>query len=264
VADASEKPKLSRLTRVDLDFAYRTRGERAMMRIAYYGRAVARVAVRTGSLCLGVALVAGMIFPRLGFVAGILGLMGVSSFLASGLARVTALFAAAPARTARALRLQLWSRDDSGAGTRTVVRGRVAALRTVKTLDGRPAVFVHRRATRRGRGAETNQAEDFLVDDGSGALTRVAVEHALFLDRPTPVFGSWMGVPLEVFPFLPRLAMPTQIEEAVIFPGDHVEIVGRAETVVDPSVSDRLGRQTPLIRVIGGTADEPVLLRTVS
>jgi hypothetical protein len=264
VADAFEGPKLARLTRVDLDFAFRTRGEMAMMRAAYYGRAVARVGVRAGGLCLGVAVVAGMIFPRLGFVAGMLGLLGASSLLVSGLARVAALIAAVPARTARALRLQLWSRDEKAAGTRTVVRGRVAALRTVKTLDGRPAVFVHRRATRQGRGAETNQAEDFLVDDGSGALTRVAVEHALFLDRPTTVFGSWMGVPLEVFPFLPRLATPTRIEEAVIFPGDQVEIVGRVETVVDPSVSDRLGRQTPLMRVVAGTADEPVLLRTVS
>lgn len=159
----------------------------------------------------------------------------------------------------------MWSRvhgSDGADGSRMVLQGRVTALRMVKTLDGRPAVVVRKRATRRGRGAELTEAEDFLIDDGGGSPARVAVQHALFLDRPAPVFGSWMGIPIEFFPFLPKGRAPTLLEEAVIAPGDVVEVIGRVETVVDPAASDRFGRETPLVRIISGTADEPLLLRT--
>jgi hypothetical protein len=268
MADALPNSKLARLARTDLDLAFRSRGEAALVRVAYYGRAISRAAFRTGGLLLGGSMIAAFIFPvfpRLGWVPGIVGLGGIALLMVAALTRVVGWVVAGPARTARAVRLQLWARvdgTDGADGARVLLRGRVVALRTVKTLDGRPAVFVRKRATRRGRGAELNEAEDFLVDDGSGSPARVAVQHALFVDRPAPVFGSWMGIPLEFFPFLPRGRTSTQLDEAVLAPGDAVEVIGRVETVVDPAASDRFGRETPLVRIFSGTADEPVLLRT--
>ena len=169
-----------------------------------------------------------------------------------------------------------------------VVRGRIKALATVPALDGRPAVFVHIRARRHGRGAGLQKAEDFLLDAGTGTPIRVQVTHALYLDRPARVFGSWSGVPvgalallpegtapteledgswsgvpLEVFPFLPAGPAPVELEESALYPGAEVEVVGRAETRVDPTLSDRLERTTPLVTVLTGTPEEPLLLRSV-
>jgi hypothetical protein len=173
-----------------------------------------------------------------------------------------------PARATRALRLQRWSTvtapsDADVDGGRVRVRGRIRALRTIPALDGRAAVLISVRATRQGRGTEVHKGQDFLLDDGTGVPTRVEVAQALFLDRPLRLFGSWHSPPLESLHFIPAGTTPIDLQEAALFEGDEVEVVGRAEMVVDPSVGDRLARATPLTRVLSGTADEPLLLERV-
>ena len=102
-----------------------------------------------------------------------------------------------------------------------------------------------------------------MIDDGSGTPTRVSVAHALLLDRPARVFGSWLSPPLEVCPLVPGGSNPIDLEETALYPGDEVEVVGAVEMVVDPALGDRLERSTPLLRVLSGTADEPLLIRSV-
>lgn len=263
-------PSLSRVTRVDLDLAFRNRGEAALVLVAYHARAAAGVAFRGGVLLLGVGTVVAILVPLTPALMGLamLIMLGLASLAVSGLARAVSFMADLPARATRALRLQRWSTPSAVAagapdGRRTIVRGRVVALRTLPALDGRPAVFVRVRASRSGRRAELLRAEDFLIDDGSGALTRVQVQYALYLDRPARLFGSWISPPLEVFPLLPPGVIPVELEEAALHPGDEVEIVGRSEMVVDPSISDRLGRATPLAQVLTGTSEEPLLVRSL-
>lgn len=269
VAMTSE-PSLSRVTRTDLDLAFRSRGEAALVLVAYHARAVAWVAFRGGVLLVGVGTVVAILVPLTPALMGLAALimLGLASLGLAGVAKAVSFLADLPARATRAVRLQRWSTPSAAAagspdGRRTVVRGRVTALRTLPALDGRPAVFVRVRATRSGRRAELLRAEDFLIDDGTGAPIRVQVQHALYLDRPVRLFGSWISPPLEVFPLLPPGMVPVDLEEAALHPGDEVEIVGRSEMVVDPSMSDRLARATPLVCVLSGTSDEPLLVRSV-
>lgn len=256
---------LSRLARVNLDLAFRTRAEAALMRVAYHGRAIARVTVRGGALFLMGALAA---IPLLPLMSALLGLGGFLLLAVGAIAKTASVAAHIPASATRALRLQRWSTVtaaiDAGAdGGRVRVRGRIRALRTIPALDGRAAVLVSVRATRQGRGTEVHKGQDFLLDDGTGVPTRVEVAQALFLDRPLRLFGSWHSPPLESLHFIPAGTTPIDLQEAALFEGDEVEVVGRAEMVVDPSVGDRLARDTPLVRVLTGTADEPLLLERV-
>jgi hypothetical protein len=108
-----------------------------------------------------------------------------------------------------------------------------------------------------------HKAQDFLLDDGTGVPTRVEVAHALLLDRPIRLFGSWNSPPLETFRWIPAGTTTVDLEEATLLPGDEVEVIGRAEMVVDPSMADRMARDTPLVRVLRGTPDEPLLLRSL-
>jgi hypothetical protein len=263
-------PSLSRVTRADLDLTFRSRGETALVLVAYHARAVAGVTFRGGVLLLGVGTVVAILVPLTPALMGLVALimLGLASLVLAGVAKAVSFLADLPARATRAVRLQRWSTPSAASGgpldgRRTVMRGRVVALRTLQALDGRPAVFARVRATRSGRRAELLRAEDFLIDDGTGAPTRVQVQHALYLDRPARLFGSWISPPLEVFPLLPPGVIPVDLEEAALHPGDEVEIVGRSEMVVDPSISDRLARATPLVRVLSGTSDEPLLVRSV-
>jgi hypothetical protein len=258
-------PSLSRLARVHLDLAFRTRGEVALVHVAFHGNAIARVAVRGGGLLLMAAFAAATLLPLLGALLGLGGLLALSI---AAIAKTLSLVANLPASATRALRLQRWSTPSacpaaSGDGDRVRVRGRITALRTVPALEGQPAVFVRVRATRNGRGSELQKAEDFLLDDGTGVPTRVQVAHALFLDRPIRLFGSWYSPPLETFTWIPAGTVPVDLEEAALFQGDEVEVVGRSEMVVDPSIGERLARATPLMRVLSGTSDEPLLLSSV-
>jgi len=256
---------LSRLARVNLDLTFRGRGEAALVRVAFYGHGVARLTIRGSGLFLLGALAA---FPVLPLMSGLLALGGLVLLGLSAVAKTTSLAAHIPARATRALRLQGWSTPTAGAagspdGGRVRVRGRITALRTVPALDGGPAVYVTVRATRNGRGTELHKAQDFLLDDGTGVPTRVEVAHALLLDRPIRLFGSWNSPPLETFRWIPAGTTPVDLEEAALMPGDEVEVIGRAEMVVDPSMADRMARDTPLVRVLSGTPDEPLLLRSL-
>ena len=258
-------PTLSRLTRVNLDLAFRNRTEAALMRVAFHGHAIARLTVRGGALFLAGALAA---IPLLPLMAGLLGLGGFLLLTLSAVAKTASVVAQIPASATRALRMQRWSTPSAPAtaspdGGRVRVRGRVTALRTTPTLDGRAAVFVSVRATRQGRGTELQKGQDFLLDDGTGMPTRVEVAHALLLDRPVRLFGSWHSPPLESFRWIPSGTTPIDLEEFALFEGDEVEVVGRAETVVDPSIVNRMARETPLVRVLHGTPDEPLLLQSV-
>jgi hypothetical protein len=177
--------------------------------------------------------------------------------------RILGLVASIPPRTARVLQLHRWSQARGASDGRVVLRGSVKALRTVTTLTGTPAVFVHTHAIGKGRGTDIAYGEDFLVVDDSPIPARISVRHALLVDSPTRVSGSWSSVPLVALPVLPHLLTSTSIKEAVIFPGEQVEVIGHLDTVVDPSVADRLGRQPPLVRVFYGTPESPLLLRTL-
>jgi len=258
-------PALSRMARVNLDLAFRGRAEAALLRVAFHGRAVARSSVRGGGVFLMGALAA---IPLLPLMAGLLGLGGFLLLGVAAIAKAASVAAQLPAGATRALRLQRWSTPAALAaapsdGGRVRVRGRITAGRTVPALDGQPAVFVTVRATRHGRGTELHKAQDFLLDEGTGVPTRVRVAHALLLDRPVRLFGSWNSPPLETFRWIPAGTTPVDLEQAALFPGDEVEVVGRVEMVVDPSLVDRMPRDTPLARVLHGTPDEPLLIQSL-
>ena len=259
----ARSPAVFRMARLGLDLAFRHPAEAALLHVADAGRTFARGAFKGGVIFAGASLA----FVMMPSFAVLLALVGVSLMGMAGAARIVSWLAAIPARTTRAVRLQRWStaRPSSPAadGDRIRLRGRVIAVHTVPALDGRPAVFQRLRATRQGRGAELAKGDDFMIDDGSGTPTRVSVAHALLLDRPARVFGSWLSPPLEVCPLVPGGSNPIDLEETALYPGDEVEVVGAVEVVVDPALGDRLERSTPLLRVLSGTADEPLLIRSV-
>jgi len=256
-------PALYRMARLGLDLAFRRPAEVALLRVAHGGRTFARGAFKAGVILVGGSLV----FVMMPAFTVLVALLGFSVMAMAGAAGVVSWMAAIPPLTTRALRLQRWSRPNASSpaadGDRVRVRGRVIPLQTVPALDGRPAVFQRLRATRGGRAAELLKGDDFIIDDGSGTPTRVLVEHALFLDRPVRVFGSWFSPPFEVCSLLPRGSQPIELDEAAVYSGDEVEIVGGVEMVVDPSLGDRLERSPPLVRVLSGTPDEPLLIRSV-
>jgi len=256
-------PALYRLARTGLDLAYRGPAEAALLRVAHVARAFTRGAFKAGVIFVG----ASLLFVMMPAFTVLLAMFGFSLMAVAGAAGAVSWLAAIPPRTTRALRLQRWSTatpsSTAADGDRIRVRGRVIALQTVPALDGRPAVFQRLRATRGGHGAELVAGDDFMIDDGSGKPTRVSVAHALFLDRPARVFGSWLSPPLEVCPLLPSGSNPIDLEEAALYPGDEIEVVGGVEMVVDPALGDRLERSPPLVRVLSGTPDEPLLIRSV-
>ena len=262
-AAIARAPSLFRVVRLELDLAFRTPGEAALLHVAHVGGTVAQGACKAGVIFVGASLA----FVMVPAFTVLLALVGFSLLAMAGVAKVLSWFAAMPARTIRAVRLQRWSTacpsSPAADGERIRLRGRVMPLQTVPALDGRPAVFQRLRATRRGRGAELLKGDDFMIDDGSGTPTRVSVAHALFLDRPARVFGSWLSPPLEVCALVPGGSNPIDLDEAALYPGDEVEVVGAAEMVVDPALGDRLERSPPLVRVLTGTADEPLLIRSV-
>lgn len=257
-------PALSRVTRIDLDLAFRSPGEAALLRAARSAGVIARVSFKIGAVLMGASLGVVLMLP---IVPVLLALVGLAALGIAAAAEVVSLLAALPAQTTRAWRLRRWSSAPTSSrpvdGDRVLVRGRVVSLQTVSTLDGRRAVFQRVRATRRGHGAELQRGTDFLLDDGSGTPTRVGVSHALFLDRPARVFGWWLTPPTEVLPLVPGGLNPIDLEEAALHEGDEVEVTGRAETIVDPTFGERLERATPLVRVLHGTPDEPLLVRSV-
>lgn len=265
--DNSRQPSLFRLQRVDLDLTFRSRGEAALVRTAYHSRAVARVAGRWGWLMLSSGILTAIFLP---IVPGLLAGSGVLVLAVAGLAKVLSLLTAGPARAARTVRILRWLAAPTGAaresadGARVAVRGRIRALRTLTAFDGGAAVFMSVRATRRGRGADLQMAEDFLVDDGSGSTVRVDVEHALFLGRQPLPGAPGSVLPEALYHLVPDSAEPIDWAGGCLLEGDLVEVVGRSEVVVDPSVGDRLARVTPLVRVLRGTADEPLLVRESS
>jgi len=256
-------PALYRMTRLGLDLAFRRPAEVALLRVAHVGRAFARGAFKAGVICVGGSLV----FVMMPAFTVLVAMLGFSLMATASAAGVASWLAAIPPRTTRALRLQRWSAPSPTSspadGDRVRVRGRVIAVQTVPALDGRPAVFQRLRATRGGHAAELLKGDDFIIDDGTGTPTRVSVEHALFLDRPVRVFGSWFSPPFEVCSLLPRGSNPIDLEEAALYSGDEVEVVGGVEMVVDPTLGDRLERSPPLVRVLSGTPDEPVLIRSI-
>jgi len=260
---SARSPALFRMARLDLDLAFRSPGEAALLHVADAGRTFARGTFKAGVIFVGASLA----FVMMPSFTVLLGLVGFSLMGMAGAAEMVSWLAAIPARTTRAVRLQRWStaRPSSPAadGDRVRVRGRVIPLQTVPGLDGRPAVFQRLRATRGGRGAELLKGDDFMIDDGSGTPTRVCAAHALFLDRPARVFGSWLSPPPEACLLVPGGSNPIDLEEAALYPGDEVEVVGSAEMVVDPTLGDRLERSPPLVRVLSGAADEPLVIRSV-
>lgn len=255
------RPALSRVARLNLDLAFRGRGEAALLHVAYAGRLVARVAFRAGVILVGASLAVVLMLPVVPV------LMTLAGFMALGLAAAAgcvALLAGIPARATRTLRLRRWLAPGAPStpadGDRVCLRGRIVPLRLMPALDGSPAVFQRVRATKYGRGAELQKGEDFLLDDGRGAPVRVRVEHGLLVDRPARVQDPWLSPPIEVFPFLPGGPSLVSLEEAILLAGDEIEVSGRIETVVDPAAADRLERTTPVVRTLSGTPEEPLLL----
>jgi hypothetical protein len=165
------------------------------------------------------------------------------------------------------------------------VRGRIRAQRRIASLvDGQEVVF--RRMVFRFHGLEAveESATDFLLDDDTGEPILILVDGARFVaDDALP--KDWKPLPAAVVEALAKLDPPQAVanaiedwridaarpggitgaagSEQVLRDGDTIEVVGYRARVVDPTMSARLPRETPIRAALQGASTCPLLLTRV-
>jgi len=266
------RPDLVRMSRAEFDLSFRPRRERAFVWFAYWGRVAARRALRLamygGCATIGSLLMIAplsMVFPYT-VAAMLLAATALGTTLALATAVVSgaaAVVATSPARVMKMVRINRLLASQ-GQGDRVRLRGRVVALHTLTAFGGGQVVFSRARMTRAGRGAEIEKAQDFLLDDGQETPARVSVAHAHLVGTPPPIRSGRPSMPVDVMHLIPSIAAETEYSEATVAAGDTVDVIGRLEEEVDPSAGDhrwRLERSTPIVRVLSGSAEVPLLIR---
>ena len=245
---------MARVSRADLDFRFRSLGERGLVWIARTLHAVGRVAVRTGCWCCLAGIAAGFVVPR--FVWPLMGL-GTLQLLAGGAVRLAGMLVGAPLGRLRRWRLRRARRQGA-----ITLRGRVLARRTLLSPEGQQVVAYRARFTREGRGPEIERAEPFLLDDGGPEPTLIAVENLYLADEPFPQDMVAGRVPIEGLHLLPSSGALTRYEEMWIEAGDVVAATGWLDEEVDPTLNAGF-RHVGLRRVLRGRPDIPLVVRLV-
>jgi len=221
-----------------------------VLRLSHALRRGGAIALRVGWISGAVGMVL-IIVPDVGLPLLLTGI--VSTFLGAAV-RLAGSLLRAPLAWRRSRRLR------RGSARAVTLRGRVRAMRTVRSPRGDEVVAYRVRFTRGGRGPEIEKAEPFLLDDGKPEPALVSAE-SLFLAGP--LVASEMGsgmLPVEGLDLLPSVSLPTRYEEVMLAPGALVEATGWIEEQIDPTLSTMF-RRAPVRRVLRGRADIPLLVR---
>jgi hypothetical protein len=158
-------------------------------------------------------------------------------------------------------------------------RGTIKAKETLEGItSGAPGVFRRLVVNIGGTRVVHEAAVDFAIVDASGEKVVVQVEDARLLapdpkrvrlEAPTvtklqalPLPGN---LPRAVAQWLDRVAHDKRVQpivgsEVLLQDGDAVELVGYKTRVVDPTVGERLDRETPLRATLRSGRDLPLLV----
>lgn len=245
---------LMRISSTTRDLRFRPRGEQ----VAVTALDQLRKAWKTGVTVAGLSWLGGVALAYVGArdsVVELLMVAGVGALALGGLLQVTGSLLRGP------LAVLQWRRLQGPRGGDSVsIRGRVVALRTVRAPLGENVIAFRARFTRRGRGPEVERAEPFWLDDGGADPLLVQVEHLYLADSLSVPIPGGAGLPMEAIDFLPSIDVPTDHQELVLRPGDHVTVSGWLTSEVDPTMSTHF-RGVPLRRVLRGTPDSPLTVR---
>ena len=259
---------LLRISSATRDLRFRPRAERIAITVLEKCRRTLRLGVRVGGLCwvsvLGIAMLLKLqpLTPHMTVlvledVAIWLVVAGIAAPVLGGVAQLGGAVLRAPLALAQHRRLQGARDGDKGSVS---LRGRVVALRTLRSPSDQDVVAFRARFTRAGRGPEIERAEPFWLDDGQPDPVLVEVEH-LHLADPFPAFATGaLHPPVEVLDDLPSIDAPTTAHEIVLRPGDEVEVTGWLSSEVDPSASAHF-RSVPLRRILRGLPTSPLAVR---
>ncbi len=163
------------------------------------------------------------------------------------------------------------------------VRGTVRAERTLPGLcSPDPGVYRRTRVAFGEVQVIDEEAVDFQLVDAEGNAIAIETGNARLLVHD-PKLSGW-AEPEQLFPLAgpPAAARvvaryqqalargrrrglpPIQAGEVMLRPGDVIEAVGYKSRKVDPTVVDRLARETPMRATLRGGKDLPVILSRVS
>jgi hypothetical protein len=175
-------------------------------------------------------------------------------------------------------------RGERAEGELVHVVGRVVARRPLPSLAASPRVVYRRLLLKvHGVSAVLEAGEDFLLVDGRGEPVLVEVAGSRLLPREVPQRRELLDAELRYLSGLeapPALAEALQdrridqqqggayrtieAQEIVVAEGDDVEIVGVKARVVDPTVEQRLERDTPLRSSLRSSSALPLLISPVA
>ena len=156
------------------------------------------------------------------------------------------------------------------------VRGRVVARRTVEPiLDDQAAVWQRLHFAVGGGRAIFEAAVDFHLVDDSGTEVAIEVAEGRLLEGApadlrevdaTAVVALMNRAPAAVAARLAEtchrdyMGPPVEAAEVLLRPGDLVEVVGWKSRVVDPTVAERLHRETPMRATLRSGPRLPLLV----
>jgi hypothetical protein len=152
------------------------------------------------------------------------------------------------------------------------VRGRVRAVQTLPGLiDPRPAVYRRLAFSVYGKGFFHEAAVDFMLVAPNGEEIAMYVEGARLI-VPHPPLRELVGDEIERvdrLPFAPLIglkryrAKKLQGGEMLLQDGDAVEVVGYKRRIVDPTVTERLERETPMRTTLRSGRQLPLIITPV-
>jgi hypothetical protein len=165
-------------------------------------------------------------------------------------------------------------------GELCLVRGRVQAQHMVEGVaQAQRGVFRRTHIIVGHLPLVDEQAEDFSLIDHDGERITVDVSEARF-DEPDPPFrmredyNRFAALPLprgalnllsflETAPQRGRPPIYLFAAESMLEAGEEIDVIGYKSRVVDPTVVDRLARETPMRTILRGGQDLPVILSRV-
>jgi len=165
--------------------------------------------------------------------------------------------------------------SNSTDGDLVHVRGVVRASKTVASrLGGSPGVYRRTRAVFGEQAAIEEEAVDFQLVDAEGHAIGVEVDRARWLVHDGKLqkvtladVESLLELPAVQKLVAPgkmrRKTPPIRATEVMLRPGDEVEVVGYKSRKVDPTVVDRLARETPMRATLRSGKELPVVILRV-
>jgi hypothetical protein len=153
------------------------------------------------------------------------------------------------------------------------VRGHVRAVQTLPGLMAPlPAVYRRLAFSAYGKGFFHEAAVDFMLVNPNGEAIAVHVDGARLL-APVPPLRALVGDEIDRvdrLPFAPLVGLKqTRAKdlrggEMLLQDGAAVEVIGYKSRIVDPTVSARLERETPMRAVLRSGRQLPLLIAPVA